>query len=207
MTEAPVRRQISVRKIARPDFERTIDVMARAFDDDPVMNYLAKQDERRSRRIRLLMQVALTNLTFPYGETYVAEGFEGAMFWNPPGGRPHGLLNDLKLTPAMIRIAGIGGLPRAIGALDLMEKKHPQAPPHYYLLAIGVDPPYQGQGIGTQLMAPILARCDAEGVPAYLESSKERNVALYERNGFKVVETFDLPKGGPPVWRMWRDPQ
>ncbi len=206
MVEAQTSRQINIRAITHPDFERTIDVMARAFDDDPVMNYIAKQDGHRSQRIRRLMQVALTNLTFPYGETYVAEGFEGAMFWNPPGGRPHGLLNDLKQMPAMVRIAGVSGLPRAIGALGMMEKKHPEEP-HYYLLAIGVDPPFQGQGIGTQMATPILARCDHEGVPAYLESSKERNVPLYERWGFKVVEMFDLPKGGPPVWRMWRDPQ
>jgi GNAT superfamily N-acetyltransferase len=129
------------------------------------------------------------------------------MFWNPPDGRPHGLLNDLKLLPAMVRIAGLGGVARAVGALDMMEKKHPKSPSHYYLLAIGVDPPLQGQGIGTQMATPILERCDREGVPAYLESSKEQNVPLYERWGFKVVEQLDLPKGGPTAWRMWRDPQ
>lgn len=206
MVEAQAPRQINIRAITQPDFERTIDVMARAFDDDPVMNFIAKQDGHRSQRIRRFIQLGLTNLTFPYGETYVAEGFEGAMFWNPPGGRPHGLLNDLKLMPAMVRIAGLSGLRQAIGALDMMEKKHPEEP-HYYLLAIGVDPPFQGQGVGTQMAAPILTRCDHEGVPAYLESSKERNVPLYERWGFKVVETVELPKGGPRVWRMWRDPR
>ena len=30
-------------------------------------------------------------------------------------------------------------------------------------------------------------RCDAEGIPAYLESTKERNVGFYERHGFAVV--------------------
>jgi hypothetical protein len=44
-------------------------------------------------------------------------------------------------------------------------------------------------------------------MPAYLESSKEKNVPFYERNGFKVRERFEVPNGGPPIWLMWREPQ
>ena len=44
-------------------------------------------------------------------------------------------------------------------------------------------------------------------IPAYLESSKEKNVPLYERNGFKVTEVYTVPNGGPPIWLMWRDPR
>jgi hypothetical protein len=55
-------------------------------------------------------------------------------------------------------------------------------------------------------MRPVLERCDGEGVPAYLESSKERNVPLYERNGFRVTEEMVVPNGGPKIWLMWRDP-
>jgi hypothetical protein len=54
-------------------------------------------------------------------------------------------------------------------------------------------------------MQPVLSICDRNQTGAYLESSKERNVVLYERHGFRVVEQVHLPKGGPPIWRMWRD--
>ena len=60
---------------------------------------------------------------------------------------------------------------------------HPQRP-HWYLSGIGTDPPEQGTGVGSTLMRSRLARCDEDGVPAYLESSKERNVPFYERHGF-----------------------
>ena len=43
-------------------------------------------------------------------------------------------------------------------------------------------------------------------IPAYLESSKERNIAFYARHGFRVTREVTLPKG-PPVWLMWRDPR
>ena len=49
------------------------------------------------------------------------------------------------------------------------------------------DPAHQGTGIGTALLEPVLATCDRDGVPAYLESSKEANVPYYERFGWKVT--------------------
>lgn len=197
---------VAIRKVASADLARVADVMGRAFDDDPVLNYVVKPDARRSERIRMMMDLGLRKLTFPFGETYVAEGFEGAALWNPPNGRPHGLLNDLSMLPAMIRVAGASRLPRVIGALQMMDKKHPKKP-HYYLLGIGVEPELQGRGIGTQLMAPVLERADQEGMPAYLESSKEKNLPLYQRNGFEVIERVDLPRGGPSAWLMWREPR
>jgi hypothetical protein len=55
-------------------------------------------------------------------------------------------------------------------------------------------------------MRPVLDRCDAEKVPAYLEATSPRNRALYERHGFEVTEEFTLGPESPPLWRMWRPP-
>ncbi|MDA1010421.1 MAG: GNAT family N-acetyltransferase [Chloroflexi bacterium] len=178
--------------------------MARAFDDDPFFNFLVKQDDRREQRLRRFMDAGLMKLTFPYGETYMTEAGDGAALWNPPDGRPHGLRTDLSLLPVIAQVAGLGGMPRVISTLSLVEKKHPKEP-HYYLLGIGVDPARQGKGVGSSLLAPMAERLDREGVPGYLESSKERNIPLYERFGFRVVDELKLPNG-PSVWPMWRDP-
>ena len=67
-----------------------------------------------------------------------------------------------------------------------LEKLHPSEP-HYYLEFIGTDPAHQGKGMGTQLITPMVERCDTEGVPAYLESSNLRNVPFYARHGFEQV--------------------
>ena len=116
------------------------------------------------------------------------------------------MLADLGLLPTLIRVAGLAGLGRAMGAFSMVEKMHPTEP-HYYLLAIGVDPSKQGRGVGSSLLAPMTERCDRERMGAYLESSKERNVPLYERFGFKVRDEVRLPGGGPSIWPMWRDPR
>ena len=95
----------------------------------------------------------------------------------------------------------------ATWSLLRIERLHPSAPEHCYLHYLGVLPERQGRGLGGRLLRPVLEQCDAEGISAHLESSTERNRALYERNGFALTETFELPMGGPLVREMWRPPK
>lgn len=194
-----------VRKVTPADREKLVAVMARAFDDDPIANWFAAQDKRRARRIYDFMDVGY-RITAPGGELYTTAEIQGGAFWSPPGKWKMGMVQQLMLMPAMIRTATFRRVPAIMGGLNAIEKKHPHEP-HYYLLGLGVEPDLQGRGLGTKLMRPVLERCDREGIPAYLESSKEKNVPLYERNGFKVTEQLTVPNGGPPIWLMWRDPQ
>lgn len=196
---------VNVRKATTADRKRLSAAMARAFDDDPIANWFAAQDKRRARRIYDFIDVCF-QITAPHGEIYTTDGLEGGAYWSPPDQWKMGLLQQLKLLPAMVRTASLRRLPQLLGGLNAIERKHPHEP-HYYLLMLGVEPDLQGRSIGTKLMAPILERCDRERVPAYLESSKERNVPMYERSGFRVTEKFQVPNGGPPIWLMWRDPK
>ena len=63
---------------------------------------------------------------------------------------------------------------------------------------------------GCRLRA-LAARCshrvDAEGLPAYLESSKESNFAFYDQHGFEVTGEIRTPRGGPTLWLMWSTPR
>lgn len=71
---------------------------------------------------------------------------------------------------------------------------------------LGTDPPAQGRGIGSAVLRGVLDQCDEDGVGAFLESSKESNIAYYSRHGFRVTEEVRLIRG-PSMWRMWRDPR
>jgi GNAT superfamily N-acetyltransferase len=65
------------------------------------------------------------------------------------------------------------------------------------------DQERQGRGLGSELLAPVLRRCDREGVPAYLEASSVQSKRLYERHGFEARGVL-APAGGPTLWPMWR---
>jgi ribosomal protein S18 acetylase RimI-like enzyme len=122
-----------------------------------------------------------------------------------PGKWKMGFWSQLPLLPAMARIGGLSGLKRVVAAATLTDKAHP-AEPHYYLLNIGVEPATQGRGIGTQLMQPMMQRCDSEKVGAYLETSTERDIFFYRRLGFEITGEIPLPDNGPKMTLMWRAP-
>ena len=83
--------------------------------------------------------------------------------------------------------------------------------PAWYLAAVGVKSSHKGQGLGSRLLDKMLARCDRLGQPAYLESSSQRNLPLYERLGFErlaepLPSVIEAPGGSEPLVPMLRPP-
>ena len=75
---------------------------------------------------------------------------------------------------------------------------------HFYLAVLGVEPERQGEGIGSALMQPVLDLASGASLPAYLETATGRNVLLYERAGFVVVEELIIPGTDIHGWLMLR---
>lgn len=198
-----VREAQGVRHVRADELSRTAAVLSAAFVDDPVFAWLVP-DERRGEILERGFRLFLERVWFAQGECYTTESAVGAVVWELPGQWRLNTVQQVRLLPALVAVFG-RYTPRFLGALWRTEAGHPEAE-HYYLPFVGVMPEWQGRGIGAALMAPILDRCDRERIPAYLEASTPRNLALYERHGFKVSEEFHLGKGSPPVWRMWRNP-
>lgn len=188
------------------DVEPVADALVRAFEDDPLMMYLFRSDQGRRKKSRLFfVSDARRAIEKDKGrvDTNDDAGTKGGAIWFAPGQWRTGGMELFGQIPMLFRM-GVE-TPRALTVLNLVEKVHPKEP-HWYLAVLGTDPEYQGKGIGSALMAPVLSKCDEEGVPAYLESSKERNIPFYERHGFKVTNELQI-KNGPSLWPMWRDPR
>jgi ribosomal protein S18 acetylase RimI-like enzyme len=197
---------ITIRKATSADVDHLVPHLARAFDNDPLVNWFVRQDDKRAYGFDVLFRTCLCRLSLPHGEVLTTDDCFGGALWYPPGKSKIGFTRQLFLLPAMIRVASLRRLKRLIDTLDTSDKIHPTER-HYYLQFISVDPDHKGKGLGTALMQPVLKRCDHEGCGAYLENTAEVNLAFYERQGFAVVDEVDLGQGAPPFWPMWRDPQ
>jgi GNAT superfamily N-acetyltransferase len=75
-----------------------------------------------------------------------------------------------------------------------------------YLAILGSEPLYRGAGAGSAVLQPVLDRCDEQGLPAYLETQKESNLAYYARHAFDVVQKLEV-HGVPPIWTLLRKPR
>jgi GNAT superfamily N-acetyltransferase len=195
---------VDVRKATAYDTRALAGALALAFEDDPVMCWLFPSEPRRERMLPRFFTAHLRVSLLPHDEVYTTPEVAGGALWNPPGTWRLGLRQVLRLSVPMVRAMG-ARVTVATRALGVIDRHHPHEP-HWYLAVLGTAPAMQRRGIGSALMAPVLSRCDREGVPAYLESSKESNIAFYARHGFELRGHLDLPSG-PRIWPMWREPR
>ena len=193
-----------IRKMTTAEVEPVARTLARAFYDDPHFRWIVRDDSKRMPRMEGGFAVFVGRIWAPHDESWVHERLIGTAVWMPPGTSHLGWFAQLRLLPAILGTLRADSS-RLLKAITWMEKRHPREP-HWYLPAIGVTPVWQGRGYGAALLRPMLERCDAERLPAYLEASTPRNRALYERHGFKVVEEGRYADDAPPLWRMWREP-
>ena len=192
-----------VRAATRADTGPLAASLARAFFDDPVMSFLLPDDPTRRRRSRRILRGRPGHpAPPPRGACFTDTDRAGGALWDPPGHWKMGWGQIARGSPKLVRSFGIN-VPRALRVLSTIERQHPTVP-HWYLAVLGTDPIHQGKGIGSSLLAPILERCDADGVGAYLESSKESNIAFYGRHGFEVTGEIVSARWAPGVAHVAR---
>lgn len=193
-----------IRPISPSDFNTVIDVLVRAFEDDPWFTFVATQDEHRLRRLRAWLRRGLVERTHPYGETFMTSDGAGIALWIPPIVADHDRFAELELRRALLRVAGWRRL-RAVREAIRIVVEHEPARPHRELRILAVAPDRQHGGIGTALIRSTLDRCDRERVASALLCTKAQNVGFYQQFGFEVTSEVAIP-AGPTLWQMWRDP-
>ena len=158
-----------------------------AFEDDAAVRTIYPGDLDYRRHFAGFL-TAFGGRAFDAGVVDLDPAGRGAALWFPPGLAPDdgAVMAHLEASVPRERFAVLAEGMEAQGGL------HPSAP-HWYLPWIGVRPGARGAGVGSELLARGLARVDAEGMPAYLEATSERNAVLYLRHGFQVLSILTMP--------------
>lgn len=169
---------------------KAIATIALAFASDPMMRWSFPDPETYLAIVPDFIR-AFGGGAVAHGSADMTADFAAVALWLPPGVEPDGeamgRIIEAHMPPEKMEDGG--------GLVEQMHKFHPHEP-HWYLPLIGTDPAQQGKGHGAALMAHAVARCDARGEPAYLESSNPANVPFYERFGFKVMG--EIQQGSSP---------
>lgn len=173
-----------------------------AFHDDPLWGRWTFPDERSrpARLYRLMHFWAAAAVRYPW--VRMTGDAEAVAVWIPPGEAEMTSGEEDAFATLVCELMG----ERAGELDDLFEdfdRHHPPAP-HYYLSLWATHRAHSGRGIGSALMYENLARIDAEGMPAYLESTNPANLPRYEALGFVRTGEFG-PAGGPVITTMWRE--
>ncbi len=194
---------VEIRRAVAADIPALTSVLTRAFLDDPVAAWAYPPERLRPRALERFQATRLRQLIV-HDEVWTTSELNCAALWAPPGHWHSSLLETAQLLPAFARPRLLVRVPLVAVGWERLERAHPRSPPHFYLAVLGTDPSAQGRGLGSAVLQGVLDQCDSDGVAAYLESSKERNVDFYARHGFRVIERIELLRG-PPMWKMWRE--
>jgi len=190
--------------LVRPeDVPAAAAALVRAFYDDPMLIYMFPEPRTRARALRRFFILQLRQSPKKRVLAYTTEGCRSTALWMPPRTSPPGVREVIAQLPIFLIMGRRFGA--ALELVQLVEARHPKTP-HYYLGGLGTDPAWQGRGLGSAVLTPVLDICDRDGVPAYLESSKESNVAFYQRHRFELTDEVVVPDGSVRLWLMWREP-
>ncbi|WP_240696437.1 GNAT family N-acetyltransferase [Cellulomonas sp. HD19AZ1] len=197
---------IVIAPAAPGDLPAAVDLLADVFVTDPVMAVVVggapdDRDARLRHLLTALLAPAVADGTVDLARRTGDPDVLGVACWEAPGA-PVSTARLAARLPRLLRAGGPTGLLRAAHAKRVMDRHRPRRP-HWYLEWIGVTGAARGLGVGAALLGARLAHADARDVPAYLESSTERNRRLYRRHGFVDVAPVRGLAGAAPM-AMWR---
>lgn len=201
-------------------------VLSRAFFNDPTHLYYLPDRNLRQKVLPVIERILL-RYCLAYGEVWTTPGLDGLALWLPPD---HSKASNWGMVRAITGVVPLRGwwnfmrlylndgssewslrqiLRQVMQGKGHMDDIHRQIVPghHWYLMVLGVDPDCQGKGIGSRLIAPILERALLAGLPCYLETGTELDVAFYCKNGFEVAHHEVFQPGNLNMWGMVRWPK
>jgi GNAT superfamily N-acetyltransferase len=180
--------------------ERVFAVLTLAFAADPANRWMYPDAAQYLRDFHLFAR-ALGGASLPLRTALATPDYSAVALWLGPhaGSDDEALANVISESVPREKRAVLAAV------IEEMAGHHPEEP-HWYLPLIGVDPAWQGRGLGASLLRPILAQCDQARLPAYLESTSPRNRPLYERHGFQAIGEIKVGDC-PPIVPMLRRPR
>jgi ribosomal protein S18 acetylase RimI-like enzyme len=192
----------TIRTASRDDWRNVAAITAEAFSDDPVNRWLFGTE----RALAVVFGTLARDSYLKSGVCHLIDD-RGATMWRKVDG-PHqtvGVLSVMRIAAGLLRHGSPGSVKRAIAAGEIIDANHPREP-HIYLFTIGTRKAARGKGLGKALLQPVLASCDRDSLPVYLENSNPANTGFYMHHGFRRTKLFEVGPGSPPLEAMWREP-
>jgi GNAT superfamily N-acetyltransferase len=195
---------VSARQAAPGEYVAVARLLADVFYEDPMYKWLVPNEKRRMKAITGLFETACHVLaTADPAAVWTTDSFLGGAIWTPPG-RPNPSIAMAWRVVADMMFGLRWGMFRQ---MEVESSLTPIKERHWYLNTIGVAASERGRGIGSALLAPIIARCDRDRLPIYLNTNTDDNVRFYRGRGFDVIRDVELDRGRMHLFEMRRPSQ
>lgn len=195
-----------IRELRRSELEEAACVVAQGMCDNPVnvSAFVIADRERRCRALLRFFRPVLRGLR-QRGLVYGAFR-DGAMVGvcavaEPNRCQPE-IMEKLVVAPPLLLGNPLKTTLRVLQWTAEWARRDP-AQPHWHLGPVAVRPDFQGQGVGSAMLAECCRHIDTLRMPTYLETDKAQNLSFYRKYGFIVVAEAEVI--GVPNWFMLRE--
>lgn len=177
-------------RATKSDKNLITDILAKSFDDNRSVNYIVKQDKKRTLRLKKLMDYSF-DICILFGDIFLSDD-KKACALIVHSDRKKTTLQSLGLNLNLVySVIGISNVKKALNRESRINKLHPKTPIHF-LWFLGVDPSAHNRGIGSKLLKEVIEEATSKRRPIYLETSTSKNVPWYKKFGFTVYEKLDF---------------
>ena len=197
----------SLVRLTKTDVKPAAEMLARAFHEYALLPYFFPDEAVREKVSFYFLAMALYS-GVRYGEVYATSpNMEDVAIWYHSSQYPLSTWKAIRCIPwkVIMNFARYSGsVMQPTGRYIEAVHKRLVTFSHWYLEIIGVDPEERGKGYAGKLIRLMLTRIDREGLPCYIETLDEKNVAIYERYGFEMIEESSIPDTSLTCWAMLR---
>lgn len=179
-----------MRNANKSDKSLIVEILAKSFDSNLSVNYIIKQDGKRTKRIWALMDYSF-EVCSAFGDVFLSDDNKACALVVYPDKKKSSFQSTLLDIKLIFQAVGIGNISKTLNREKLIKGIQPPIPMSY-LWFIGVDPDSQGLGIGSKLLQEIIDYSNGNNRPIYLETSTVKNLPWYEKFGFEVYNEQNL---------------
>ena len=172
------------------DKNLVVDILTKSFDTNQSVNYIIKQDAKRTQRVRALMDYSF-EVCYLFGDVFLSDDKKACALITYPDKKKTNLKSILLDVKLIFFAVGLKNIKKTLARETLINKVQPKEL-KYYLWFIGVDPEYQNEGIGTILLDELIEDSEHKKRPIYLETSTLKNLPWYQKFGFQIYHELDL---------------
>ena len=193
-----------MRKASIFDKDLVTGIISESFIDNPSVVSVIKNDKRKKQRIVALAKYAFKTAISRDG-VYISSDNNGVAICYRYNTKKESLSDYWSQLILVIESIGVSRVFKILKREAYIKRYRHKSGNFLYFWFFGVNKEGRGNGAAMELKNAILEESKNKNLPIYLETSVEKNKAVYERYGFEVYHTWENTDKNMTLWFMKKE--
>ncbi len=174
-------------------------------NNDPIGNFIFQNELNHLVLKGRFFRSLVTSCPSEAVRQGISSALEAVSIWFPPGMDHSGDLDTDPFSPQDFADQGTMEKMQAVNKTIAALTVHLGQEPQWYLHLVAVRSQFMGLGYSSQLIRPMLARAESEGLPCTLITQSLKNVLKYEHWGFNLLKEMNVSCSQETFYSMRKD--